>query len=312
MVCGSCASFSTFVVRDHSDRVYENRKEDARKVVIFAAYVLEECGGQLPRVHDVAALAGWEHEDADMAQVAVGHWWYTFSTMNEGERKQRVAESAPDEATKKALRDLAQCKVRDHGNRDVEGDSRRVRILATYVRKNGLPTFRASAALAGWEHEGADVAQVEVYQWWYSFSRRNGGERKKRVAASARDEETQEALQYLAQCEKRDKENARCDVEGDSRRVRIFAKYVLEEFDGQLPRQGDVAELAGWEHEGADLARVQVGQWWNNFSGRNGGERKKRVETLARLARDEETQKALRYLAQCDKRDSKRLKRRRN
>jgi len=116
----------------------------------------------------------------------------------------------------------------------------------------------------------------------------------------------------LAQCEKRDKENARCDVEGDSRRVRIFAKYVLEEFDGQLPRQGDVAELAGWEHEGADLARVQVGQWWNNFSGRNGGERKKRVETLARLARDEETQKALRYLAQCDKRDSKRLKRRRN
>ena len=56
------------------------------------------------------------------------------------------------------------------------------------------------AALADWKHEGADVAQVKVYQWWYNFSRHNGGERKKRVEESAPDEETQDALQYLAQC----------------------------------------------------------------------------------------------------------------
>ena len=92
---------------------YENREEDARKVVIFAAYVLEECGGQLPRVHDVAALAGWEHEDADLAQVKVGDWWRNFSIKNDGDRKKRVEESAPDEATKKALQYLAQCPVRD-------------------------------------------------------------------------------------------------------------------------------------------------------------------------------------------------------
>ena len=86
---------------------------DSRRVRIFASYVRETCRGQLPRFHDVAALAGWEHEDADMAQVQVGQWWYNFSSANKGERKKRVAESAPDEATKKALQYLAQCPMRD-------------------------------------------------------------------------------------------------------------------------------------------------------------------------------------------------------
>ena len=98
-------------------------------------------------------------------------------------------------------------------------------------------------------------------------------------------------------------------MEGDSRRVRILARYVLEEFDGQLPRQTDLAELAGWEREDAVVAQVAVGKWWYNFSINNGGERKQRVEESAP---DEETKKALQYLAQCPMRDSKRLKRRRN
>ena len=311
MVCRSCVSFSTFVVRDRSDCVYENREEDARKVVIFATHVLKKCGGELPRKNDLAALAGWEREDADMAQVAVGHWWYDFSSKNGGERKKRVEESARDEATKKALRDLAQCKVRDHGNCDVEGDSRRVRILAKYVRENGLPTFCASAALAGWAHEGADVAQVAVGQWWYDFSSKNAGARKKRVetlARLARDEETQKALRDLAQCEKRDKDT-RWEREGDSRRVRILAKYVREKCGGQLPRRNDSAELAGWELEDAGVAQVRVGKWWYDFSTLNDGARKKRV---AASARDEATQEALQYLAQCPVRDDKRLKRQRN
>jgi len=210
MVCRSCASWSLNVVRDRGARVYENRKEDARKVVIFATHVLEKCGGELPRKDDVAALAGWEHEDADMAQVAVGRWWYEFFMMNDGARKKRVEESARDEATKKALRDLAQCKVRDHGKRDVKGDSRRVRILAKYVRDEcggELPPTREVAALAGWKHEDAVVAQVAVGRWWYKFSSANKGDRKKRVetlARLARDEETQKALRYLAQCKVRD------------------------------------------------------------------------------------------------------------
>src|SRR6056300_2071315 len=55
------------------------------------------------------------------------------------------------------------------------------------------------------------------------------------------------------------------DVEGDSRRVRIFAKYVREECRGRLPRTNDLAELAGWEQEGAGVAQVKVGLWWYHF-----------------------------------------------
>jgi hypothetical protein len=203
MVCRSCVSFSLNVVRDHSDCAYENRKEDARKVVILAKYVRETCDGELPRAREVAALAGWEREGAGVAQVRVGTWWYRFSIMNDGARKQRVAASARDEATQDALQYLAQCPMRDHYKCDVEGDSRRVCILAKYVRETcdgELPRAREVAALAGWEREGAGVAQVRVGRWWYRFSIMNDGARKQRVAASARDEATQDALQYLAQC----------------------------------------------------------------------------------------------------------------
>ena len=99
------------------------------------------------------------------------------------------------------------------------------------------------------------------------------------------------------------------DVEGDSRRVRIFAKYVRETCDGRLPRTSDLAELAGWEREDAGVAQVPVGTWWYDFSIKNDGARKKRVEESAR---DEATQDALQYLAQCPMRDDKRFKRQRN
>jgi len=249
---------------------------------------------------------------ADMAQVKVGRWWYDFSSANKGERKQRVEESAPDEATKKALQYLAQCPMRDHGKCDVKGDARRVRLVATYVRDEcggQLPRDNDVAELAGWAHEDADLAQVQFGRWWSEFSIKNDGARKKRVEESARDEATQQALQYLAQCKVRYEENARCDVKGDSRRVRIFAKYVREELDGQLPRDADRANLAGWAHEDAGVAQARVGQWWYNFSIKNDGDRQKRV---AASARDEATQEALQYLAQCPVRDDKRLKRQRN
>ena len=43
---------------------YENHAEDARKVVIFATHVHEECRGRLPRAREVAELVGWKREGA--------------------------------------------------------------------------------------------------------------------------------------------------------------------------------------------------------------------------------------------------------
>ena len=97
-------------MRDHGNRDVEG---DSRRVCILAKYVRETCDGELPRAREVAALAGWEREDAGVAQVPVGTWWYDFSIKNDGDRQKRVAASAPDEATKKALQYLAQCPMRE-------------------------------------------------------------------------------------------------------------------------------------------------------------------------------------------------------
>ena len=187
-------------------------------------------------------------------------------------------------------------------------DTRKVVIFAKHVQEKcdgKLPRQTDCTELEGWEDESAGAARVQVGDWWYKLTITNDGVRKKRVVeAAARDDDTktQEALQYLAKCERRN--HSLLDVEGDSRRVRILAKHVQEKCDGNLPRQKDCAELEGWDHENADVARVRVGQWWSNFAIRNDGARKKRVEESTR---DEATQKALRYLAECETRDRKRF-----
>ena len=159
---------------------------------------------------------------------------------NDGARTKRVVEAAArddDEAkTQEALQYLATCERRNDSKLDVEGDSRRVRILAMYVEEKcdgKLPRKRDCAELEGWDHESAGAARVQVGRWWDSFTTKNDGARTKRVVeAAARDDDeakTQEALQYLAKCEKRN--HSQIDVEGDSRRVRILAKHVA----GEMP-----------------------------------------------------------------------------
>jgi hypothetical protein len=90
-------------------------------------------------------------------------------------------------------------------------DTRKVVILAKHVQENcdgNLPRQKDCAELEGWDHENAGAARVRVGQWWSNFATRNDGARKKRVVdAAARDDDeakTQEALQYLATCAKRD------------------------------------------------------------------------------------------------------------
>ena len=114
-------------------------------------------------------------------------------------------------------------------------DTRKVVIFAKHVQGNcdgKLPRTPDCAELEGWEDQGAGAARVQVGYWWYEFTTRNDGARKKRVVEAAAhddDTKTQEALQYLATCEKRN--HGECDVEGDSRRVRILAKHVA----GEMP-----------------------------------------------------------------------------
>jgi len=291
-----------------SERAAEQAVWDAIRIDLLLKFMDNDCGGQFPPWCVKYTLPGWNGPGLIHARQWIRALIRCCRLPGSPTRLEAVAALGHKEAA--LVADLLSREKQYHGNCDVKDDSRRVRILAKYVRKNGLPTCRASAALADWEHEGADVAQVKVGKWWSRFSRHNGGERKKRVetlARLARDEETQKALRDLAQCKVQDHGN--CDVEGDSRRVRILAKYVREELDGQLPRDKDVAALAGWAHEDAVVAQVKVAIWWRNFSRHNGGERKKRVEESAP---DEETQDALQYLAQCPMRKLKRFKGQRN
>ena len=168
---------------------------------------------QAPRAKDCAELSGWEHQNARAARVPVGKWFYEFTTKNDGARKKRVVEAAErdgDTATQKALQYLAECKTRDDGRFDVEVDSRRVRILAEHVQKDchgKLPRKADCAKLSGWDDESAGEAHVQVGLWWYHFTTKNDGARKKRVVEAAEhddDTATREALQYLATCAPRD------------------------------------------------------------------------------------------------------------
>ena len=213
-LCGTCASHSEHSVRDPSDRALEHRIEDTRKLGIFAEHVQKDCHGKLPRFADFAELAGWDDERDGEARVEVGSWWYQFTILNDGVRKKRVVEAAArddDTATRAALQYLATCEKRNHSECDVEGDSRRVRILAKHVEEKchgKLPRAHDCAELEGWKCQSAGAARVQVGRWWYDFTTKNDGARKKRVVeAAARDDDTaktQEALQYLATCEKRD------------------------------------------------------------------------------------------------------------
>ena len=90
-------------------------------------------------------------------------------------------------------------------------DTRKVFIFAKHVQENcdgKLPRQEDCAELEGWKWKGAGAARVQVGRWWYNFATKKDGARKKRVVeAAARDDDTaktQEALQYLATCAKRD------------------------------------------------------------------------------------------------------------
>jgi len=299
--------------RTRSERVAEKAVWDAIRIALLLEFIDTNCDGHFPKWCVTYALPGWNGPREEAALIPARRWIRDLirERRRPGSPSRLVAVAALGHDEAALVADLLAREKPDDGYCDAKGYSRRVRILTKYVLEEcggELPRVKDRANLAGWKRAGAGVAQVPVGQWWYDFSIQHGGARKKRVEEWAPDEATQQALQYLAQCAKRDKDT-RCDVKGDSRRVVLFATYVRVEFDGELPPKGQVAALAGWKREDAVVAQVQVGQWWYDFSRRNGGERKQRV---AESAPDEETKKALQYLAQCKVRDRKGFKGQRN
>jgi len=191
-------------------------------------------------------------------------------------------------------------------------DARRIALLLEFMDKNcdgHLPHWTVTYTLPGWNGPREEAAIIHARLWIVDLIRgpRRPGSPTRLEAVAALGHAAAVLVADLLTREK--PYDGNCDVKGDSRRVRILATHVLKKCDGQLPRKNDVAELAGWKREDADIAQVRVGSWWYNFSRQYDGARKKRVEESAP---DEATKKALRDLAQCPMRDSKRCKGQRN
>jgi hypothetical protein len=191
-------------------------------------------------------------------------------------------------------------------------DARRIALLLEFMDTNcggHFPKWRVKYTLPGWNGPREEAALINARQWVHSLirERRRPGSPTRLEAVAALGHKEAALVADLLSREK--PANGNRDVKGDARRVRLVATYVRDECGGELPRPGDVAELAGWAREDAVVAQVPVGRWWWQFSIDCGGERKQRV---AASARDKATQDALQYLAQCPMRDSKRFKRQRN
>ena len=84
---------------------------DARKLKIFSAHVRDHLDGKLPRCHDVATLARWDHEDdGERDGVQVGQFWYELSHSKFEERLHRFRNF--DDASNNALEYLETCEPR--------------------------------------------------------------------------------------------------------------------------------------------------------------------------------------------------------
>ena len=207
-----CASQDAALKRDLDElfaRTLPHQVETySRRVIIMQRHVESACGGYVPRARDTAQLAGWSEEGAPPEKVLVGSWYRDFVRRKIGDRL-RAAVTEP--AVLAALDYLEQQPPRPRPPQQRMEDTRKVVIFAKHVQENcdgKLPRTPDCAELEGWEDESAGAARVQVGHWWSDFATKNDGARKKRVVeAAARDDDTaktQETLQYLATCAKRD------------------------------------------------------------------------------------------------------------
>ena len=111
-LCVTCSALFEDCVRDGLDWKCELIVDAARKLKIFSAHVRDHLDGKLPRCHDVATLARWDHEDAGVRDgVPVGQFWYRLNRdIRFQDRLKRLRNF--DEDSKHALEYLETCEPR--------------------------------------------------------------------------------------------------------------------------------------------------------------------------------------------------------
>ena len=86
----------------------------------------------------------------------------------------------------------------------------------------------------------------------------------------------------------------------DARKIKILSAHVRDTLNGKLPRQGDVATLARWDHENAEERDdVPIGDFWNRIH--RSKERLTHVQNY-----DDDSKNALEYLETCEPRKAER------
>ncbi|CEF97387.1 unnamed product [Ostreococcus tauri] len=301
-LCAACSALFEDCVRDRLDWKFEWIVDAARKLKILSAHVRDHLDGKLPRCHDVATLARWDHEDAgERDGVQVGLWWYDLNRSKCEERLKRLINF--DEDSNNALQYLETCVLREDGcaRRYTAHDARKLKIFSAHVRDHldgKLPRANDVATLARWDHEDAGERDgVPVGWWWYSLNHSTDKERLKRLRKF--DEDSKHALEYLETCVLR--EDGSMYTAHDARKLTIFSAHVRDHLDGKLPRQKDVATLARWDHEDAgERDGVLVGKWWNELNHPKCEDRLKRLRNF-----DEDSKHALEYLETCEPRKAK-------
>ncbi|CEF99505.1 unnamed product [Ostreococcus tauri] len=282
-----------------------NTAHDARKLKIFSAHVRDHLDGRLPRFHDVATLARWDHEDdGERDGVPVGLWWYRLDRdIRFQDRLKRLRNFDAD--SKHALEYLETCVFREDGHAYMytAHAARKLKIFSAHVRDHldgKLPRFHDVATLARWDHEDAGERDgVPVGWWWYELTRNiRFQDRLKRLRNF--DADSKHALEYLETCVFREDGHAYMYTAHAARKLKIFSAHVRDHLDGKLPRAHDVATLARWDHEDDGEREVQVGQFWYKLNRSTDKERLKRLRNF-----DEDSKHALEYLETCELRKAK-------
>jgi hypothetical protein len=202
-LCVMCASICGDCVRDRDEWKFEWTSEQARKLKVFHAHVVQKCEGKLPRRRDLATIARWNNEnDEERDGVPIGKWWSDLNRPEAAERLERLKDF--DDASKNALAYLATCAFREHVSTCLHtvNDVRKLKVFHAHVVQKcegKLPRSSDLATIARWNNENDEERDgVPIGEWWYHLNRPKSAERLERMKNF--DDASKNALAYLATC----------------------------------------------------------------------------------------------------------------